>query len=80
MIDEILTPGQRLKRKARQWGVEPLGALILVAIIGVASLNIVLWLRDPDGYDQLHEDPKTFIGGRAAYYYQRAIQKLKQFP
>jgi len=80
VIDEILTPRQRLKRRARQWGVEPLGALILVAIIGVASLNIVLWLRDPDGYDQLHEDPKTFIGSRATYYYQRAIQKLKQYP
>jgi len=80
VIDEILTPGQRLKRKARQWGVEPLGALILVAIIGVASLNIVLWLRDPDGYDQLHEDPKTFIGSRATDYYQWAIQELKQFP
>jgi len=80
VIDEILTPRQRLKRRARQWGAEPLVALILVAIIGVASLNIVLWLHRPEEHKQWKDDPTAFVGRKAADLYQKGVQKLKQFP
>ena len=80
VIGEILTPWQRLRRRARQWVAEPLVALMLVAIIGMASLNIVLWLQYPEEYQQWKTDWPAFIKSNATYYYQRAVQELKQFP
>jgi len=80
VIGEILTPWQRLRRRARQWVAEPLVALMLVAIIGMASLNIVLWLQYPEEYQQWKTDRPAFIKSNATYYYQRAVQELKQFP
>jgi len=80
VIGEILTPWQRLRRRARQWVAEPLVALMLVAIIGMASLNIVLWLQYPEEYQQWKTDWPAFIKSNATDYYQRAVQELKQFP
>ena len=78
VIDEIVTPRERLWRNVRRGVVEPTIALILVGVIGVASLNIALWLHYPEEHKQWQEDPTAFVGSRAAYYYQRGVQKLKQ--
>lgn len=80
VIDEIVTPGERLWRNVRRFIAEPTIALILVAIIGVASLNIALWLHYPEEHKQWKDDPTAFVSRRAAYYYQRGVQKLRQSP
>ena len=78
VIDEIVTPGERLWGNVRRFIAEPAIALILVGVIGVAGLNIALWLHYPEEHKQWQEDPTAFVGSRATYYYQRGVQKLKQ--
>ena len=62
VVGEIITPGTAALRRMRRWTVYPTIWLVLLAVLSVAALNIVLWLRYPDRYRDWAASPTTFIG------------------
>jgi len=80
VIGEIVPRKTRFLRATRGLVIEPVVALVLVAIIGVAGLNIVMRLQHPEHYQQWKKDRSAFIKSNATDYYRRAVQELKQFP
>ncbi len=78
VIGEIVTPWQRRGRKVRRWLLEPVGGLILLAIVGFVSLNIVLWLRHPEEHQEWKSDPVGFVVDGAHKVVDKVESKLRE--
>ena len=68
---EIVPPRQRLRRRLVHWVGRPIIGLLVVLVLGLATLNIVLWLRYPEEY----EDWKD---GRAGYVTQKISEGVQE--
>jgi uncharacterized protein involved in exopolysaccharide biosynthesis len=60
-VGEILTARDQARLKLRRWALTPLVAVVVVAAIGLAGLNIVLWLNDRPAYEQWRHAPVSFV-------------------
>jgi uncharacterized protein involved in exopolysaccharide biosynthesis len=66
VVGEIVTPRQRALRKIRRLVVGPLATLVVLAALGLASLNIVLWLRYHTVYEDWRKNPTSFISNQVS--------------
>jgi len=76
VIGEIVTPHQRRWRRMRRLLIEPVVALLLLAVAAVAGLNIVLWLQFPEQYEQWNQAPWAYVSRQVADGAQRLRQAL----
>jgi uncharacterized protein involved in exopolysaccharide biosynthesis len=60
-IGEITTVRQRARRRVIQWGLVPAAAVLVAIAIGIATLNIALWLNYREMYNQWRASPVQFI-------------------
>ena len=60
-IGEITTPKQQARRKVLRWGLGPVIVFIVVLAIGIAALNIWLWLDSRDQYNEWKSSPVRFV-------------------
>jgi len=61
VIGEIVPPTTRAWRNARRFVIEPVVGLVLLAGIGLASLNVVLWLQYPTEHTQWASAPLAYL-------------------
>lgn len=61
VISEMVSPRRRVWRAVNRWVLRPAAALVILAALGVASLNVVLRLHCPDQYARWSEHPQTFV-------------------
>jgi len=61
VIGEIVPPSMRAWRSVRRFVVEPAVGLVLLAGIGVATLNVVLWLQYPEQYGVWASAPVAYL-------------------
>ena len=66
-IGEIVPPRTRFWRCVQRYAIEPGVAVLLLAAIGVGSLNVILWLQYPDQYVQWTAAPLAYLGDRASF-------------
>jgi predicted nucleic acid-binding Zn-ribbon protein len=64
VVGEIVTPRQRTTRKIRRLILSPAAVLIVIAALGFATLNIVLWLQYRNLHEEWRKAPATFIAGQ----------------
>ncbi|MBE3133398.1 MAG: hypothetical protein IMZ55_07980, partial [Acidobacteria bacterium] len=74
VIREIVTPSQRRWRHIRRLIIEPVAALLLLAVTAVAGLNIVLWLQSPEEYEQWNKNHWAYVSRQVT----DGAQKLRQ--
>jgi uncharacterized protein involved in exopolysaccharide biosynthesis len=60
-IGEISTPRQLARRKMLRWGVGPVVVLVAALAIGMAALNIAVWLNYRDQYSAWRSAPVKFV-------------------
>jgi uncharacterized protein involved in exopolysaccharide biosynthesis len=65
-VGEIVTPKQKTRRKMIRWGLGPVAALLAVAAIGVAAMNISLWLNDREKFEDWKHAPASFVWNEVA--------------
>jgi len=58
---EIVSPRQRRTRRLLRWVGRPVVGLVIVLVLGVATLNIVLWLRYPEEHARWKASPAGYI-------------------
>jgi len=75
VVGEIVTPSQRTRRKIRRFIAGPAVTLVVLAALGLATLNIVLWLYYPQLHDAWRQSPAAFLGNQAA----SAVDNLKNW-
>ncbi|MCE5328567.1 MAG: hypothetical protein LLG01_19360 [Planctomycetaceae bacterium] len=61
VIGEIISPHQRSRLLARRWLVTPAVALVLVAVLGAATISMVFRLRFPRQYNQVWTQATTVL-------------------
>ncbi len=61
VISEIVSPRQQAIRGWKRWVLGPAVTAAFVVVLGVASLSIVLWLRQPEQYGQFWSSPATYL-------------------
>jgi uncharacterized protein involved in exopolysaccharide biosynthesis len=66
VIDEIVTPQERLKRRLRRWTIGPVLSVVILIALGLSSLSVVLWLEYPEEHGKWKADPVAYLGARAA--------------
>jgi len=66
VVGEIVTPRERVWRTTRWLVVEPMVALFLLGVIGLTSINIVLWINYPEQYAVWRANPSGFVQQRLA--------------
>lgn len=66
VVGEIVTARERVWRTTRRLIVEPTVALLLLGVIGLACLNIVLWINYPEHYEMWRAHPSGFVQQRLA--------------
>jgi uncharacterized protein involved in exopolysaccharide biosynthesis len=60
-IGEITTTRQQARRRLIRWGLVPIAAVLVTIAIGIATLNIALWLNYREMYNQWRASPVQFI-------------------
>jgi len=67
VVGEIITAQERRRRKIIRGIVGPLASFIIIAALGLATLNVVLWLNYPNPhYAQWSADPVSFLWRQTA--------------
>lgn len=61
---EAETRSDRMRRIVWRFVLQPAIAVILVALLAAAILNITLWLNYPDQYEQWKTDPTAYVSER----------------
>jgi uncharacterized protein involved in exopolysaccharide biosynthesis len=75
-IGEITTASQQRRRKVLRWGLGPVAALVAVAAIGLATLNITLWLESREDYVKWKSSPVGYVADEAVRIEESIRSKL----
>ena len=76
VIGEIVPPPTRAWRNVRRFAIEPVVGLVLLAGIGIAALNVALWLQNPVEYAQWTAAPLAYLGELAGKVWPAIRQKF----
>jgi len=76
VIGEIVPPATRAWRNARRFAIEPAVGLLLLAGIGIATLNVILWLQYPAEYERWTATPLAYLGELAGNAWHLVRQKF----
>jgi len=60
-VGEIATPRDRTWRWVKLWVITPVVIVVVVTVIGLASLDIVLRLKDPGKHTEWRKDKVSFV-------------------
>jgi uncharacterized protein involved in exopolysaccharide biosynthesis len=61
VIDEIVTPQERFKRRLLRWTIGPVLSVVILIGLGLSSLSVVLWLQYPDELEKWKAHPVSFL-------------------
>jgi uncharacterized protein involved in exopolysaccharide biosynthesis len=60
-VDEIVTPGRRLRRRLGKLVLVPVIAILVLTALALGGLQSTLWLRYPQKYEQWKNSPVAFV-------------------
>ena len=61
VIGEIITTRQRLRRGIRRYLLAPAVTLLILGVLGIATLSITLWLKSPEKFQEWKAAPVRFV-------------------
>jgi hypothetical protein len=76
VIGEITSSGHRRRRKVRRYLVWPAVSLLVLGMLGLATMSIFLWLRSPERFQEWRAAPVKFVWDHAIAAAGQILQRI----